>query len=68
MSKAEMFHLLWQAFVDTGVMRSNADDTHKVLYRRSDGHWALKYVYGADWVVEPTLEELMLAVIRRESL
>lgn len=64
MSKEELFAIIWKMFVETGVLEENSSKTHKVLYKRSDGYWVLKYIEGQVWLARPTLEELMLETIR----
>jgi hypothetical protein len=67
MNEATMFHLLWKAFIQTNILSENKANTHKVLYQRADGHWALKFAEGAVYLTRPTLEELMLEVIRTKA-
>lgn len=67
MKEADMFHLLWGKFIKTGVLQENGDQTHKVLFQRVDGWWALKYAEGMVIQSKPTMEELMLAVIEQKE-
>jgi hypothetical protein len=64
MSREELFALIWKMFIETRVLEENPAKTHKVLYRRTDGYWVLRYINGQDWLVRPSLEELILETLR----
>lgn len=63
MKEADMFELLWDKFIKTGLITENGYRTHKNLYQRSDGYWVLQNNDGCLYLARPTLEELMLEAI-----
>ena len=63
MKESEMFKLLWDKFIKTGLITENGYRTHKVLFQRLDGHWILQNTDGCLYLARPTLEELMVEAI-----
>jgi hypothetical protein len=63
MKEADMFKLIWDKFVDTGLIRENGYRTHKLLYQRTDGYWVLQDNNGNLYLARPTIEELMVEAI-----